>query len=141
MAVEAKRIQNLEVEDTATMLLRTADGVLGTVDLSWSVDKATDAYLTLYGSQGTISVGWQGARYRQVSSPEWVEFGDGYDKVSCMVSQVENFCAAIRGEEPLRDHRRRRDRVRRGDRGGVRVARPERLDRGAGRSGAARPRR
>jgi predicted dehydrogenase len=101
MAVEAKRIQNLEVEDTATMLLRTADGVLGTVDLSWSVEKATDSYLTLYGSQGTISVGWQGARYRQISSPEWVEFGDGYDKVSCMVSQVENFCAAIRGEEPL----------------------------------------
>lgn len=101
MAVEAKRIQSLEVEDTATMLLRTADGILGTVDLSWSVEKATDAYLTLYGSQGTISVGWQGARYRQISSPEWVEFGDGYDKVSCMVSQVENFCAAIRGEEAL----------------------------------------
>lgn len=101
MAVEAKRIQKLEVEDTATMLLRTADGVLGTVDLSWSVEKATDAYLTLYGSQGTISVGWQGARYRQISSPDWVEFGDGYDKVSCMVSQVENFCAAIRGDEPL----------------------------------------
>ncbi len=101
MAVEAKRIQNLAVEDTATMLLRTADGVLGTVDLSWSVEKATDAYLTLYGSQGTISVGWQGARYRQISSPEWVEFGDGYDKVSCMVSQVENFCGAIRGDEPL----------------------------------------
>lgn len=101
MAVEAKRIQSLEVEDTATMLLRTADGILGTVDLSWSVEKATDAYLTLYGSQGTISVGWHGARYRQISSPEWVEFGDGYDKVSCMVSQVENFCAAIRGEEAL----------------------------------------
>jgi predicted dehydrogenase len=101
MAVEAKRIQNLDVEDTATMLLRTADGVLGTVDLSWSVEKATDAYLTLYGSQGTISVGWQGARYRQISSPEWVEFGDGYNKVACMVSQVENFCAAIRGDEAL----------------------------------------
>jgi predicted dehydrogenase len=101
MAVEAKRIQHLAVEDTATMLLRTGDGVLGTVDLSWSVDKATDSYLTLYGSQGTITVGWQGARYRQASSPEWVEFGDGYDKVSCMVSQVENFCGAVRGDEPL----------------------------------------
>ena len=101
MAVEASGSRTSTVEDTATMLLRTADGVLGTVDLSWSVEKATDSYLTLYGSQGTISVGWQGARYRQISSPEWVEFGDGYDKVSCMVSQVENFCAAIRGDEPL----------------------------------------
>jgi predicted dehydrogenase len=101
MAVEAKRVQQLAVEDTATMLLRTPDGVLGTVDLSWSIDKATDAYLTLYGSQGTISVGWSGARYRQASSPEWVEFGEGYDKAACMGAQVENFCAAIRGEEPL----------------------------------------
>jgi predicted dehydrogenase len=101
MAVEASRAQHLEVEDTATMLLRTGDGVLGSVDLSWSVDKATDAYLTLYGSQGTISVGWTGARYRQVGSPDFVEFGAGYDKIACMRRQVENFCGAIRGEEQL----------------------------------------
>jgi predicted dehydrogenase len=71
------------------------------VDLSWSVDRVTDAYLTLYGSQGTISVGWKGARYRQASSPEWVEFGNGYDKTQCMGAQVENFCAAVRGDAKL----------------------------------------
>jgi predicted dehydrogenase len=98
MAVEAKRSQQLAVEDTATMLLRTADGVLATVDLSWSMDKPTDDYLTLYGTQGTISVGWKSARYRQASSPEWVEFGQGYNKLACMGAQVENFCAAVRGE-------------------------------------------
>jgi predicted dehydrogenase len=101
MAVEANRVQHLPVEDTATMLLRTAGGVLASVDLSWSVDKATDAYLTLYGSQGTISVGWSGARYRQVGSPDFVEFGEGYDKIACMSRQMENFCAAIRGDEEL----------------------------------------
>lgn len=101
MAVEANRAQHLEVEDTATVLLRTGAGVLGSVDLSWSVDKATDAYLTLYGSQGTISVGWTGARYRQVGSQDFVEFGEGYDKLSCMRRQMENFCGAIRGDEAL----------------------------------------
>jgi predicted dehydrogenase len=101
MAVEGKRVQHLPVEDTASMLLRTPDGALGTIDLSWSVDRVTDTYLTVYGSQGTISVGWNGARYRQASSPEWVEFGSGYDKIACMGAQVENFCAAIRDEEPL----------------------------------------
>jgi predicted dehydrogenase len=101
MAVEGKRVQHLPVEDTASMLLRTPDGVLGTVDLSWSVDRVTDTYLTLYGSEGTVSVGWKGARYRQASSPEWVAFGDGYDKHACMGAQVANFCAAIRGEETL----------------------------------------
>jgi predicted dehydrogenase len=83
------------------MLLRTSDGILGTVDLSWSVDRVTDSYLALYGSQGTISVGWKGARYRQASSPEWVEFGSGYDKTQCMGAQVENFCAAVRGDAAL----------------------------------------
>jgi predicted dehydrogenase len=102
MAVEGKRVQNLAVEDTASLMLRTADGVLATVDLSWSVDRANDTYLMLYGSQGTISIGWNGARYRQASSPEWIEFGGGYEKIACMGAQVENFCAAIRGEESLR---------------------------------------
>jgi predicted dehydrogenase len=102
LAVEGKRVQNLAVEDTASLMLRTSDGVLATVDLSWSVDRANDTYLMLYGSQGTISIGWNGARYRQASSPEWIEFGGGYEKIACMGAQVENFCAAIRGEQPLR---------------------------------------
>jgi predicted dehydrogenase len=102
MAVEGKRVQNLAVEDTASMLLRTPEGVLGTINLSWSVDLVADTYLTLYGSEGTISVGWAGARYRQAGSPEWVEFGSGYKKVACMGAQLENFCAAIRGETELR---------------------------------------
>jgi predicted dehydrogenase len=102
MAVEGKRVQTPAVEDTASMLLRTPAGALGTINLSWSLDLVTDTYLTLYGSEGTVSIGWQGARYRQASSSEWVEFGSGYKKVACMGAQVENFCAAIRGEEPLR---------------------------------------
>lgn len=101
MAVEGKRIQHLDVEDTASMLVRTPEGALGTIDLSWSLARVTDAYLTVYGSEGTISVGWNGARYKQVSSPEWVEFGSGYQKVACMGAQVANFCAAIRGREQI----------------------------------------
>lgn len=101
MAVEGKRVQPVPVEDTASMLLRTADGGLGTIDLSWSVDRVTDTYLTVYGSEGTISVGWNGARYRQASSPDWVEFGSGYKKVACMGAQVANFCAAVRGDEAI----------------------------------------
>jgi predicted dehydrogenase len=65
------------------------------------VDRVTEAYLTVYGSEGTISVGWNGARYKQSSSPDWVEFGSGYRKVACMGAQVANFCAAIRGIERI----------------------------------------
>lgn len=101
MAVEGKRVQDVVVEDTAQLFVRSADQVLGTVDLSWSVDKEVDSYIDVYGSHGTIRVGWRGARYRQVSSPDWVSFGGGYDKIDAMRRQVENFCGAIRGDEQL----------------------------------------
>lgn len=101
LAVEATRAQNLPVEDTVQLLVRTEDGVLGAIDLSWSYDKANDSYLELYGTEGTVRVGWRDSRYRQATSPDWVVFGDGYDKVTCMRSQVRNFCAAMQGEAKL----------------------------------------
>jgi predicted dehydrogenase len=101
LAVEATRAQNLPVEDTVQLLVRTEDGVLGAIDLSWSYDKANDSYLELYGTEGTVRVGWRDSRYRQATTSEWVVFGDGYDKVTCMRSQVRNFCAAMQGEAKL----------------------------------------
>lgn len=100
-AVEGKRVQQLPVEDTAQLFLRSADGVSGTVDLSWSVDKEHDYYIGIYGSQGTVEVGWKTSRYRQASSREWVEFGRGYNKVDAMQAQLSNFVRAVRGEEQL----------------------------------------
>ncbi len=99
-AVEGKRVQGLPVEDTAEMFLRSAEGVMGTVDLSWSIDKAVDSYIGIYGSEGTIQVGWRSSRYRRADG-EWVKFGDGYDKVDAMSAQVRNFCRAVAGEEDL----------------------------------------
>ncbi len=101
MAVEAKRVQRLPVEDTAQLFLRTACDVPATVDLSWSINKELDSYINVYGSNGTIRVGWRESKFRQATSPDWVVFGHGYDKVACMRRAVENFCRAVRGEEQL----------------------------------------
>jgi predicted dehydrogenase len=101
MAVEGKRAQGLAVEDTARVFLRSVDGVIGTIDLSWSLDKSLDHYLWIYGSEGEIRVGWRSSQFRQVSNPSWVEFGSGYDKTSAMRGSVENFCSAVAGREPL----------------------------------------
>jgi predicted dehydrogenase len=89
--------QGLEVEDTARLLLRTRGGALGSIDLSWSLDKELDRYLAVYGTKGTLLVGWQGARYRQ-DGGSWVPFGRGYDKVGCLRAQFADFLAVIRGE-------------------------------------------
>jgi len=46
-AVEGRRIQRLDVEDTAQMFMRTENDVLGTVDLSWSIDKTVDYFVRI----------------------------------------------------------------------------------------------
>jgi predicted dehydrogenase len=101
LAVEGKRIQSLAVEDTVQLFVHSAGGVRATIDLSWSLDKERDSYLEIYGSNGTVRVGWRESRYRQASSHEWVVFGSGYDKVAALQAQVRNFCRALRGEEHL----------------------------------------
>jgi len=99
--IEGKRIQRLLVEDTVRLFARSVSGILASSDLSWSIDKELDSYLMIYGSRGTVSVGWQESKYRQSSSREWIGFGKGYDKVQAFRRQLENFCRAIRGEDKL----------------------------------------
>jgi predicted dehydrogenase len=57
--------------------------------------------LRIYGSEGTISVGWQESKYRQSTSQDWIVFGQGYNKVQFFRSQIENFSKAILRQEPL----------------------------------------
>jgi predicted dehydrogenase len=100
--IEGKRVQGLRVEDTVRIFVRSVSGIMGSIDLSWSINKELDSYLNIYGSYGTVAVGWKDSRYRQVSGRDWVVFGNGYDKVRAFRSQLGNFAGAIRGEERLR---------------------------------------
>ena len=99
--VEGKRSQRLPVEETVRVFVRSMGGVVGNIDLSWSINKERDSYIDIYGSRGTISIGWKESKYRQSSSRDWVVFGKGYDKLQAFRSQIENFTRAIRGEEML----------------------------------------
>ena len=101
-AVEGKNVQGLAVEDTARLFVKSRSGIMGSVDLSWSIDKELDWYDNVYGSLGTIQIGWKQSRYKVTPGREWVAFGKGYDKVQAFRDQVANFARAIRGTEPLR---------------------------------------
>lgn len=98
--VEGKRVQQLPVEDTVRVFVRSAAGVMGNVDLSWSINKELDWYLTVFGSAGTIQVGWRQSRVKRGAGP-WEVFGDGYHKTRAFRNQLANFARAIRGAEPL----------------------------------------
>jgi predicted dehydrogenase len=94
---EGRRSQGLPVEETVTMLVRSASGVMGTIDLSWTIHKELGCYFNIYGSLGTVCVGWRQSRYR-IGSGEWVTLGAGYDKLQALSAQLANFCGVIRGE-------------------------------------------
>lgn len=101
-AAECRRTQALAVEETVRVLVKSTSGVMGSMDLSWSLNKEVDHYLVIYGSHGTLRVGWKQSTYRQSSAADWVTFGNGYNKVSAFRRQIENFSAAIQGAEQLR---------------------------------------
>lgn len=101
LAVEARRIQNIDVEDTANLFIHTASGASGQIDLSWSLNKEIDTYIRVYGTDGTIQIGWRESKYKQASSPDWIVFGHGYDKLSAFRGQITNFCNYLRGTETL----------------------------------------
>lgn len=99
--VEGRRSQGLNVEETVHIFARSVSGVMGNIDLSWSINKEQENYISIYGSQGTIKLGWRESKYRHASSRDWVVFGQGYDKVQAFRRQIENFSRAITGDEQL----------------------------------------
>ena len=100
--IGCKQVQDIPVEDTVRMYVRSQSGVMGSIDLSWSVNKELPHFISVFGSEGTIQVGWKESRYRRAADREWTVFGNGYDKVAAFRAQLLNFARGIRGEEPLR---------------------------------------
>jgi predicted dehydrogenase len=97
LAIFGLPAQRLEVEDTAMLRFRTESGVNGRIDLSWSINKEMDSYISVYGSEGTLHVGWKESRYRQEGNPNWIGFGNGYDKLAAFRGQLTNFVKTIQG--------------------------------------------
>jgi predicted dehydrogenase len=94
--------QGLEVEDTVRVQFLSRSGVLGSFDLSWSITKDSKNYIQIFGSEGTLQLGWKGSRYCQDGSSKWISFGNGYDKNRSFSSQHANFIDCLKGrDKPL----------------------------------------
>ena len=96
-ALAAPPIQDLGVEDTARLHFLTRAGAFGSVDLSWSVDKAGEDYVKVYGTGGTLLLGWQSSRSRKTGDSEWTRFGSGYQKATAFADLISNFVGVILG--------------------------------------------
>jgi predicted dehydrogenase len=100
-AVEGRRFQPLPVEDTAQVTVRSLAGVMGTIDLSWSINKERESYIEVHGLLGTIRIGWKESKYKLHRLADWVVFGRGYNKVQAFRDNVGNFARHLRDGEAL----------------------------------------
>ncbi len=98
-ALFGKPVQQLEVEDTVRLMFEASSGAMGAIDLSWSLHKEVPSYVRLYGSKGTLEIGWKVSRYKREGEKDWTAFGTGYDKVGAFAAQLANFAGTIRGTE------------------------------------------
>jgi len=96
------QVQDMEVEDTARIYFETRSEVMGTIDLSWSINKELPAYINIYGTEGTVAVGWKSSQYKLREKGEWVVFGQGYSKQRAFENQSNHFISCItQGEKPI----------------------------------------
>jgi predicted dehydrogenase len=101
LALETSGTQNLAVDENVKLLAKTRKGVAASVDLTWGINKELPNFISIYGTDGTLHIGWKESKYRLNSSPSWTVFGKGYDKVQAFRSKLENFRNAILGTEEL----------------------------------------
>lgn len=93
------QVQDIEVEDTSRLYFQSTMGVMGTIDLSWSIHKDNDSYINIFGTEGTLSIGWRESKYRQHEKLNWVVFGTGYNKQKAFLNQLGHFLCCVRGLE------------------------------------------
>jgi predicted dehydrogenase len=84
------------VEDSATLQVWAGEGVVGRVDLSWSRTPPHDSYLVVRGTNGSMEVGWRGARWRRTGGA-WQAIGGAYDRLGAHRAMHERFVASLAG--------------------------------------------
>ena len=93
------RVQNVEVEDTAQLVLSLENGAIGTVDLSWSNCIPSKSYLEIYGENGTVLTGK--AELQVQIWKEWKTIPRANTKAS-FARQIDHFIECINGKLPSR---------------------------------------
>lgn len=101
LAVDAGSKRDMSVDENVMMFAKSKKGVVARIDLTWGINKELPNFVSIYGTSGTIHVGWGESKYKTSSNPEWNVFGTGYDKVQAFVSKLANFRGAINGTDQL----------------------------------------
>jgi predicted dehydrogenase len=101
LVVDAGGTQDLSVDENVKMFAKTKNGVTASVDLTWGINKELPYFISVYGTNGTLHIGWKESKYKVHSNADWTVFGSGYDKVASFKGKIENFSHALQGKEEL----------------------------------------
>ena len=92
----------IQVEDSASMLVRSAEGVLGTLNCSW-VTPVSEAEARIYGTEGQAVIDYSraaGLRYKLADDAQWTQLP--FDEADRFVQQAKHFLRCVQtGEQPL----------------------------------------
>ncbi len=101
LALDAGSTQDLKVDENVIVLAKTKSGVTASVDLTWGINKNLPNFVSIYGTNGTLHIGWGESKYKLNNHSEWTVFGAGYNKVQAFKSKLENFRDTINGDAEL----------------------------------------
>ncbi len=91
-----------EVEDSASLLLRSRGGILGSLNCSW-VTPVSEAIVRVYGTEGQALLDYNaeaGLRYKLADDADWTE--QRFDEPDRFLAQADCFLRCIEtGERPL----------------------------------------
>jgi len=92
--------QEIDVEDTAQLICRLQDGIVGTIDLSWSVGVPSKAYLEIYGDTGTALLDLEGVSYKFKTWTDWQRIANQTPIPAEFARQIDHFVDAIGSGRP-----------------------------------------
>jgi len=89
--LKANLVQDLQVDDTATLFLELESGCFATLAVTWSVPVPSTHYAEIYGSEGTILMG-RDSRYKLSDEKEWKRIEGGPAQIG---AQMGHFVECI----------------------------------------------
>jgi len=92
---KAQPLRSQVVEDTVRIDMRTISGVIGTTQLSGKTKNPCDDYIRIYGTGGTLCIGWKSSMYRLNDNVDWIKFGEGYSTPKALNRQMGNYLNAV----------------------------------------------
>ncbi len=96
LVVDSGGTQGLPVDENVKMFAKAKNNVTASVDLTWGINKELPYFISIYGTNGTLHIGWRESKYKVNSNADWTVFGKGYDKVASFKGKIENFAHALR---------------------------------------------